>query len=360
VTVSTSTVDGRVPGRRGVRVGPASWVLRPRLIAVCLAGLAVLLVLLAVNVGLGDFPIAVPDVLRVLVGGGSHAQRYIVLDLRLPRTLTGVLVGAALGVSGAIIQAIARNPLASPDILGVTWGAGAGAVSVIALAGSYGGISGLASTAGLPAAALVGGLLAGLAVYLLAWRHGLEGYRLVLVGVAVSAALANLTYWLLTVGNVSDASRAMTWLTGSLNGRGWTDLLPLAVGLAVLLPAGLLGVRALGVLQLDDDSIRGLGVRAGLARTGLVLAAVLLASLATAAAGPVAFVALAVPQLAMRLAGLAQPPLLASAVLGAALTIGSDVLARTAFGSVELPVGVVTAALGAPYLMYLLARRARR
>ncbi|GDY30788.1 FecCD family ABC transporter permease [Gandjariella thermophila] len=358
MTSTVDTVGTRVPGRRGVRLGPASWVLRPRLVVVCLTGLAALVLLVAVNVGLGDFPIGVPDVLRVLAGGGSHAQRYIVLELRLPRTLTGALVGAALGVSGAIVQAVARNPLASPDILGVTWGAGAGAVAVIAVAGSYGGISGLASTVGLPVAALGGGTLAGFAVHLLAWRRGLEGYRLVLVGVAVSTALANLTYWLLTVGNVTEASRAMAWITGSLNGRGWTDLLPVAAALGVLLPASLLGVAVLGALQLDDDTVGGLGVRAGPARAALVLAAVLLASVATAAAGPVTFVALAVPQVAMRLAGLAQPPLLASAVFGAALTIGADVLARTAF-PVELPVGVVTAALGAPYLMYLLARRAR-
>jgi iron complex transport system permease protein len=354
-----SAADTRVPGRRGVRLGRASWALRPRSVAVSLAGLAAVVLLLAVNVGLGDFPIPVPDVLRVLAGGGGHAQRYIVLDLRLPRALTGALVGGALGVSGAVVQAVARNPLASPDVLGVTWGAGAGAVSLIALAGGYGGISGAAATVGLPAAALAGGSLAGLAVYLLARRRGLDGYRLVLVGVAVSTTLANLTYWLLTVGDATQASRAMTWIAGSLNGRGWTDLLPVAAGLAVLLPACLLGARTLGALQLDDDTIGGLGVRVGPARAGLVLAAVLLASLATAAAGPVTFVALAVPQLAMRLTGLAQPSLVGSAVLGAALTVGSDVLARTAFGPVELPVGVVTAALGAPYLMYLLIRRAR-
>jgi iron complex transport system permease protein len=351
-----TTTDACVPGRRAVRLGPASWPLRPRTVAVCLAGLALLLVLLAVNVGLGDFPISVPDVLRALLGGGSRAQRYIVLDLRLPRTLTGVLVGAALGVSGAITQAVARNPLASPDILGVTWGAGAGAVSVVVFAGSYGGISGLTSAAGLPLAALLGGLLAGFAVYLLAWRSGLEGNRLVLVGIAVSTILANLTYWLLTVGEVNDAGRAMAWITGSLNGRGISDAVPVGIGLLVLLPAALLGSRVLAALQFDDDSMRGLGVRVAPARAGLVLVAVALAAVATAAAGPVAFVALAVPQIALRCCGVAQPPLVASALLGAVLTIGADVLARTAFGSVELPVGVVTAALGAPYLMFLLVR----
>lgn len=355
--MTTSAVEAApaVPGRRGARLGPASWVLRWRVLAVCLAGLAALTALLAVNIAIGDFPLTVPDVLRVLLGGGSRAHRYIVLDLRLPRALTGLLVGAALGASGAIVQAAARNPLASPDILGVTWGAGAGAVSVIVLAGSYGGISGLTSAVGLPVAALLGGVLAGLAVYLLAWRHGLSGYRLVLVGIAVSTVLLNLIYWLLTVGEVNDAGRAMAWITGSLNGRGWTDVVPVGLAVLALLPGSLLAGRVLGSLQFDDDTIRGLGVRVGLARGGLVLGAVVLAAVATAAAGPVAFVALAVPQVAMRLAGVAQPPLVASSVLGAALTIGSDVLARTAF-PIELPVGVVTAALGAPYLMYLLVR----
>ncbi|KAA2262322.1 iron chelate uptake ABC transporter family permease subunit [Solihabitans fulvus] len=356
---TTESTGDTVPGRRALRLGPLSTVWRPRALLVPVLALAVLLLVMAANMGRGEFPISVADVLRVLAGGGERRQQFIVLDLRLPRSLTGALVGAALGLSGAITQSVARNPLASPDILGVTWGAGAGAVTVLMLGGSYGSISGPLGSVGLPVAGLLGGLLAGLAVYALSWRRGIDGFRMVLVGIGVSAVMANLTYWLLTVGDVTDAGRAMVWITGSLNGRGWEHVTPVALALVVLVPLALFLGRVLGALQFGDDTARSLGVRVDRSRGLLVLMAVVLAAVATAAAGPVAFVALATPQIAMRLTGGAQPPLVASALLGAVLTVTADLVARTAFGVVELPVGVVTAVLGAPYLMYLLIRRRR-
>ncbi|AHH93760.1 FecCD family ABC transporter permease [Kutzneria albida] len=348
-----------VAGRPGVRVGPFSWVFRPRLVLVPLLAAALLVLVMALNIRLGDFPMSVGDVLRTLVGGGDPTEQYIVFDLRLPRSLTGLLVGAAFGLAGAITQAISRNPLASPDILGVTPGASAGAVGVVVLAGSYGGVAGLASTIGLPLAALAGGLIAALLVYVLAWRRGVDGYRLVLVGIGVEALMMNLTYWLLTLGDVTEAGRAMVWITGSLNGRGWGDLVPVAVALAVLVPVALIGGHVLGALQFDDDTVRNLGARVEPARAVLILVAVVLAAVATSAAGPVYFVALATPQIALRLSGTAQPPLVASAVLGATLVSVSDLIARVGFGGIELPVGVVTSVLGAPYLMFLIIRRRR-
>jgi iron complex transport system permease protein len=347
-----------VAGRRGVRVGRLSWVLQPRVAAVVVIGLAALLLVMAVNIGRGDFPLGVGDVLRVLLGGGQRIQRFIVLELRLPRSLTGALVGAALGLSGAITQSIARNPLASPDMLGVTYGAGAGAVAMVLLGGSAGGISGGVALVGLPIAGLVGGLLTATAVYLLAWRRGVDTYRLLLVGVGISAVMSSLSSWLLTVGDVNDTGRAMVWLTGSLNGCGWEQVEPVGLALLALVPATLLGSRVLGALQLGDDTARGLGVRIETSRAALLLIAMVLAAVATAAAGPVAFVALATPQIALRLCRTPRPPLAASAVLGAVLTVAADLLGRTAFG-IELPVGVITAALGAPFLMYLLLRRHR-
>lgn len=348
-----------VPGRPAVAVGPFSWVFRLRPLVVPLVAAAALTLVMALNIRLGDFPMSVSDVLRVLVGGGDTTEQYIVFDLRLPRSLTGLLIGAAFGISGAITQAISRNPLASPDILGVTPGASAGAVLVVVLAGSYGGIAGLAGSVGLPLAALGGGLVSAALVYLLAWRRGVDGYRLVLVGIGVQAFMMNLTYWLLTIGDINDAGRAMVWITGSLNGRGWSDLVPVALALIVLVPLALIGAHALGALQFDDDTVRNLGTRVELSRAGLIVIAVVLAAVATAGAGPVYFVALATPQIALRLSGTARPPLIASAVLGALLVTASDLIARTAFGGIELPVGVVTAVLGAPYLMFLIIRRRR-
>ncbi|MFI9381265.1 FecCD family ABC transporter permease [Kutzneria sp. NPDC052558] len=342
----------------GVRIGPVGLRFRLRPLLVPLVALALLVLVVALNIRLGDFPMTVGDVLRVLFGAGDPTEQYIVFDLRLPRTLTGLLVGAALGVSGAITQAISRNPLASPDVLGVTPGASAGAVGVIVLAGGFGGVATVAGAIGLPVAALIGGLLSAALVYLLAWRRGVDGYRLVLVGIGVQAFMLNLTYWLLTIGDINQAGQALVWITGSLNGRSWADLAPVAVALGVFLPLSLVGAHVLGALQFDDDTVRNLGARVELSRFTMILIAVTLAAVATAAAGPVLFVALATPQIAIRLAGTARPPLIASAVLGALLISVSDLIARTAFG-IELPVGVVTAVLGAPYLMFLIIRKRR-
>lgn len=349
----------RVQGRRPVRLGPLSGVWRWRSVLVVAAGLVLLVLMGAVNIGRGEYPISVPEVLAVLAGGGDAGQQFIVLELRLPRTLTGALVGAALAVSGAITQAVARNALASPDILGINAGAGAAAVAVIVLGGTYGSVGGLLGDVGLPIAALAGALLTAALIYLLAWRRGIEGYRLVLVGIGVNAVLTSAIQYLLIVADITDASRATVWLVGSLNARGWEHVVPVGLALAVLVPLALVLGFVLGALQFGDDTARGLGVGVDRARTALLLVAVALAAAAVAAAGPIAFVGLVVPQIALRLAGSARPPLLASAVLGAALVVLADLLARTAFGTIELPVGILTAVLGAPYLLYLIARGRR-
>lgn len=349
---------GRVAGRPPIRAGRFSGVWRARMLAVTLVGLGMVVLVAAVNIGLGDFPISIGEVLAVLAGGGDSSQQFIVLELRLPRTLTGLLVGAALALSGAITQAVARNPLASPDILGVTAGASATAVTVIVLGGSSGVVTGFLADVGLPIAALLGGLGTAALVYALAYRRGIEGYRLVLVGVGIGAVATAITSWLLVIASIFEAARATVWLTGSLNARGWEHVMPVGLALLVLVPVALLLAFALGVLQFSDDTARGLGMRVNLARTMLILVAVALAAVATASAGPIVFVALVVPQICQRLVGAARPPLLASAVYGALLTVAADLIARTAL-DVELPVGVVTAILGAPYLLYLLARRNR-
>ena len=271
-----------------LRVGATSFKLRRRPMLVVAFALVLLAALLVVDIMIGDFPLTVAQVVDTLLGGGSRRDQFVVLELRLPRALTGLLVGGALGLSGAIFQAIVRNPLASPDILGVTWGAGAGAVTVITFSGSLGVVTGTAASIGLPLAGLAGGLVAGLLVYALAWRKGIEGFRMVLVGIGVTAVAGNFTTYLLTVGDVTDAGRAMVWITGSLNGRGWEHVVPVALALVVLIPVALVG----------------------------------------------------------------------SVVLGGALVMLSDLVARTIYRT-ELPVGVVTAVLGAPYLMYLLVRSRR-
>ncbi|ASO21262.1 iron complex transport system permease protein [Actinoalloteichus hoggarensis] len=342
-----------------VRLGPVSMILRPRVVLVTGIALVLLVLVAALNIGRGTSQIEVFDVLRTLAGGGDRRENGIIFSLRMPRTLTGVLVGAALGLSGALFQSLARNPLASPDILGVTWGAGVGAVAVIVLGGSRGTVSG-AVALGVPAAGLVGGLAAGLLLYLLSWRQGIDGYRMVLVGIGLSAIGGNIVYWLLTVGDVDDASRATVWLVGSLANAGWDGVGPLAIAVAILVPATLACSRVLGGLQFGDDTSRALGIRVDGARGTLLLLAAALAAVAAATAGPIAFVALATPQIAMRLVGASQPPLVASMVLGALLTVSADLAVRITPGLSHLPVGVLTAVLGAPYLIYLFVRTRRR
>jgi len=328
------------------------------MVAVTAIGTATLVLAAVVNIGRGDFPISPAEVLAVLAGGGDGAQQFVVLQLRLPRTLTAVLVGAALGLSGAITQTVARNPLASPDILGVTAGASTAAVLVIVLGGGAGTVVGFLAGLGLPLAALLGGISTAALVYALAYRRGIEGYRLVLVGVGVGAVATSITSWLLVVARIQEAAQATVWLTGSLNARGWEHVVPVGVALAGLVPVALLLAFSLGVLQFGDDTARGLGMRVHRTRGALILVAVALAAVATASAGPIEFVALVVPQICLRLAGSPRPPLLASAVYGALLTVTADIVARSAFDT-ELPVGIVTTALGAPYLIHLLVRRNR-
>ena len=347
------------PARPGtaLRLGPVSGVVRWRHVAVPVVAFAVLVLVSAVSMGRGDFPISVPDVLRALVGLGEGPQEFIVLELRAPRVVVGVLVGLALGVAGALFQTFARNPLASPDTLGITSGASVGAVGAIVLTG--GSLSGGLSSVGIPLAALLGALVTGGLLFVLAWRAGIDGYRLVLIGIALWAAGGALVDWLLTNAEIIDAATAYVWITGSLNARTWDHAGTLAVALAVLLPLALALSRVLAVLQFGDDTARGLGVRLQPAQAGVVLVAVACVAFAVSAAGPVTFVALVVPQIAVRLSGGARPPILASGLLGAVLVVGADLVTRTALPQ-ALPVGILTALIGAPYLLWLLVRGRRR
>jgi iron complex transport system permease protein len=198
-----------------------SGIVRWRQLVVPLAAFAVLVLLSAVSLGRGDFPISVPDVLRTLVGLGEGAQGFIVLELRAPRIVVGLLVGLALGVAGALFQTFARNPLASPDTLGITMGASVGAVAAIVLS-SGSTVAGL----GIPLAALLGALLVGVLLFVLTWRAGIDGYRLVLVGIALWSVCTALVDWLLTNAEIYDAASAYVWITGSLNARTWENAVP--------------------------------------------------------------------------------------------------------------------------------------
>ncbi|GAA1007093.1 iron chelate uptake ABC transporter family permease subunit [Nocardiopsis tropica] len=343
------------PIRPGMRFGSVvSMVWRPWPVFVTAVLVAVAFVAFCLSIRMGEFPLSLGDVLQALIGRGDAMTDFIVMDLRLPRALVGVTVGAALGMSGAIVQSIARNPLASPDILGITAGAGVAAVFLVTSTSTL--AATLNTDVGLPLFALGGGLVTGALVYLLAVRGGVDGMRLILVGIAITALMRALIDWMLVRADIRDVARAQAWLVGSLDGRDWSDVWA-ALGLGV--PAAIIAMGAafpLRAVQLGADVARGLGLRLGRNRATLLIASVLLASAGVAAAGPIAFVAFVAPQLAMRLTRLATPPLIPAAAMGAALLLCADLVARTVF-PVPMPVGIVTAAAGGPFLVYLLVRQ---
>jgi iron complex transport system permease protein len=346
-----------------LRVGPASWLVPVRAGLVTAVSLGLLAVLVVLDLAFGDFDMPIGTVVSTLLGGGDAASTFIVHELRLPQTSVAVLTGMALGLAGALTQTFARNPLASPDILGVTEGAAVGAVSVIVLSGAsgYGGglVAGTLQTVGLPIAAFIGGLATAIALYLLSWRRGIDGQRLVLVGIGLGAALSAVVSWLLVKARIQDAASAQVWLTGSLNARGWDHAVPLLIALVVLVPLALLMARSLNALLLGDDSARGLGTRLQTTQVLTLVAAVGLTSVAVSAVGPLEFVAFVVPQVALRLTGGSRPPMLASMTLGACLVVAADLLTRVVI-PFALPAGLVTAAVGAPYLIWLLLRTNRK
>ncbi|MFF8609476.1 FecCD family ABC transporter permease [Streptomyces sp. NPDC015346] len=314
-----------------------------------LSVLALIVLTLAVGVvliGSGDFPIAPADVVATLLGDGTAVQEFAVMDLRLPRVLVAVFVGAALGIGGAVFQSISRNPLGSPDVIGFGQGASVGALLVIVLFQG--------SSAAAAGGAIVGALVTGTVIYLLAWKRGVHGYRLVLVGIGAAAMLTAVIHYLLTKANLVDATRATVWMTGSLDGRDWDHFWPLLAVSGLLVPLVLGHGRALRMLEMGDDAAYALGVKVERTRVVLMGSAVLLVAVATAAAGPIVFVSLSAPQLARRLTRSPGPNLAASALMGSALLLVADWLATNAFGDRQLPVGVVTGVLGGCYLLWLL------
>jgi len=347
-----------VSGRQGVDLGFIALPWRARLLLVTLACVAVVVTAFTFGIAAGSSRIGVGDVWTTLLGAGSRAFEFIVFELRLPRASAGLAVGLCLGMAGALTQTFSRNPLATPDILGVTAGASAGAVSAIVIGGGGYSVGASLLGVGIPVVATIGGLLAAALVYGLSWRQGVDSFRLILIGIGVTAILGGLTSFLLVRAQLTQVSAATQWLVGSLSGVSWASVWPMLVVLAVVTPIALSQSAPLEINQLGDEFSTGLGVAVQRHRLAVIVAAVVLTSAAVSAAGPVEFVAFVAPQVARRLARSSRPPLLASALVGAALVMVADVAARVAFGT-EIPVGVVTALIGAPYLIWLITRKNR-
>ena len=340
-----------VTGQRLLRLGRVVVLWRPR--PLCLG---ILLLILCLGMGLlllgsGTARFTPAEVLGGLFGHSDNGlANRLIGRIRLPRLLTAALVGAALGMGGAVFQSLSRNVLGSPDLIGFTTGAASGAICAIILF----------NAGPLPTAfgAVASGGLTALCVLWLARRGpagSSGGYRLVLVGIGIGAMLSGLNTLLLTMGDLDRAMAAQIWLAGSLEARNQTHVVTAALGLCLCAPLVLLYARRLALLEMGDDMASQLGVDVARTRVLLVVASVGLTSIATACAGPIAFIALAGPQLARRLSGSSAPPLLTGALMGAALLIAADLLSQRLPLRLMLPIGLTTGFLGGLYLLLVLS-----
>lgn len=321
-----------------------------RTLIVCATALLAIVVAAIAGLALGDYPLTTEEVIGVLTGRVDGLARTVVLDWRLPRVLAAIGFGAALGVSGAIFQTLTRNPLASPDIIGLANGSFTGMlVALLLLGGSW---------PALMAGSLLGGLAAAVAIFLLALRQGLSGFRFIVVGIGVSAMLAAFNSWLLLRADLDVALFAAAWGAGTLNTATATVVWPALACLVVLFAVLPLAARPLRQLELGDDVAAATGVRLTRERAILIGLAVALVSAVTAVAGPIAFIALAAPQIARRLTRSPGIPLVATGLVGGVLLLASDLVAQHLI-PLTVPVGVVTVVVGGLYLTQLLLRERR-
>jgi len=339
---------------RVLRVGPVSCRIPIRLTAVSLTAGLVSVVLAVVSLRFGDFPMAMSDVLAVMTGSADPFHRLVLVEWRLPVALAAVTFGAVLGVGGAVFQSLTRNPLGSPDVIGFDAGAyTAVVVTILAL--------NTRAYWSLAAAAVIGGLLTALVVYVLAWRGGVQGFRLIVVGIAVAAMLGSINSYLITRAELEDAMAVGFWGAGSIRQVSWESMRPALALAAVIMVAAALLAPGLRRLELGDDVAVTHGTRINATRLALMVVGVATVALVTAAAGPLSFIALIAPQLARRLTRSPGVSLLASAGVGAMLLSAAYLISALIPAEYAVvPVGLVTVCLGGIYLIWLLIRETRR
>ncbi|CAM5350730.1 FecCD family ABC transporter permease [Streptomyces atroolivaceus] len=346
--MSAPAAVARPSALREVTRGRVRNASRRRLTALALAVLVVAAFAVTLMAGQTFYPPR--DVVQVVLGEQVPGASFTVGRLRLPRAVLAVTAGFSFGMAGVTFQTMLRNPLASPDVIGISAGASAAAaVAIVTLSLDETQVSVLA---------VVAALVVALLVYVLAFRDGVVGTRLILIGIGISAMLDSITSYVLSRAAEWDLQEATRWLTGSLNGVGWDRTVPALVALAVLAPVLLAQGRNLSALQLGDDTASALGVRVERTRVTVILAAVGLIAFATAAAGPIAFVAFLSGPIAARLVGAGGSLLVPAGLVGALLVLVADFAGQFAFDT-RYPVGVVTGVLGAPYLVYLIVRTHR-
>lgn len=324
---------------------------RRRTVVVTLSLAGIALVLVVVALGLGKYPLSPIEVLEAIFVPDGGFATTVVLEWRAPRVVAALVFGAALAASGALFQSLTRNPLGSPDVIGFSTGAYTGAVIVI--------IAGAGTFIGTALGALAGGILTAILVYALARQGGVSSFRLIVVGIGVTAFLHALNTWMLLRAQTEVAMTASIWGAGSLALAQWSQLLPAAIILVLLIPAVAMLAGPLRQLELGDETARSHGVRVEPTRFAVLIVGVMLTAVVTAATGPIAFIALSAPQLALRLERGPGVPILSSAVLGGVLLLAADLIAQHVLGG-TVPVGVVTIVIGGAYLVFLLALQSRR
>jgi len=322
-----------------------------RSMVVCIALIVAIIAVALVALATGSYPLGIDQVASALTGGETGLVHDIVVNWRLPRVAAALVFGAALGVSGAVFQSLLRNPLADPGIIGFSQGSYTGAlIVVLVINGSY---------LQLVGGALLGGMATGVLVYVLAYRRGVQGFRLIIVGIGVSAMLGSLNTWLILRAELEQAMAAAAWGAGSLNGVNWDQVAIGSALIAILLLVAAMLSRPMRQMEVGDDMAASQGVRVSAVRLGLIVVGVALTATVTAASGPIAFISLVAPQIARRLARTAGITLAPAACVGALLCLAADYVAQR-IASTPLPVGIITVMIGGGYLGWLLFIEARR
>ncbi|UQZ81693.1 putative siderophore transport system permease protein YfhA [Paenibacillus konkukensis] len=329
---------------------PFSFLVSKKMLWVIVGLMIVNAAIFIIGTGVGSVKITPLEVIKVFLGIGSETNTVIVHTLRLPRMIVAVLVGSSLAVSGAILQGLIRNPLASPDIVGITGGASLGAVCFFFFLG------GTISIQWLPLCAIIGAFLSTFLIYILAWKKGVSPLRMVMIGIGMSSAYSSISYMLMISGPIILANKSMTFMTGSIYGVSWEkDVLVLLPWVVVLLPVTLLLAREVNVQELGQDIAAGVGSAVQAKRAILILLSVGLAGAAVAIGGAIGFIGLMAPHIARKLVGPAFGGVLpVSALIGAFILLVADLAARTLFTPLDIPAGVFTAVIGAPFFVYLL------
>lgn len=341
---------------KGLRIlkGKVSFLIDKKALVTFITLLIISFSVFVLSTGLGEMKISPLNVIKVFFGGGEDMERLVIQSFRLPRIIVALMVGISLAVAGGILQGMIRNPLASPDILGITGGAAVAVVGFLAIFSDENNAL-TVSIKWMPVSAFIGAAVIALLVYFLAWKNGVSPIRLVLIGIGISALMQSLTTLMMIMGPIYRASQANIWLTGTVYGSNWSNVAIIVPCTLILFALVMMLARNVNVQELGDEIATGVGSHVQKQRFWLLMLATALIGSSVAFAGGIGFVGLMAPHMARRLVGSAFGALLpVSALIGGILVMVADLIGRTMFSPLEVPAGVFTASIGAPYFIYLL------